>query len=313
MKRLAVLLALVMTVGLVGCGNSDTQSKTETKSETKEETTTEEAFEGAYVVNADYVKENLDDIILVDARGEDAANKETIKGAIPIAWQYLATCEDGKSGDANWGCILDTERLSERLGEKGLDPNKEIVLFAAAQNGWGDDGRIAWELIAAGYKDVKMVDGGFDALKEAGIETAKGGSEPKAVDVKIDSIDTTHVINTDELKANYDDYKVVDVRADEEYDGETLYGEAKGGHLPAAIHIRYTDLFQKSGMLKSNAEITKMFEDAGITKDDKVVTYCTAGIRSGYMQLILEMCGFKNTQNYDESYYRWCAVEDVEK
>ena len=165
----------------------------------------------------------------------------------------------------------------------------------------------------AGYKDVKMVDGGFDALKEAGIETAKGGSEPKAVDVKIDSIDTTHVINTDELKANYDDYKVVDVRADEEYDGETLYGEAKGGHLPGAIHIRYTDLFQKSGMLKSNAEITKMFEDAGITKDDKVVTYCTAGIRSGYMQLILEMCGFKNTQNYDESYYRWCAVEDVEK
>ena len=57
----------------------------------------------------------------------------------------------------------------------------------------------------------------------------------------------------------------------------------------------------------------KKFEDAGITKDDKVVTYCTAGIRSGYMQLILEMCGFKNTQNYDESYYRWCAVEDVEK
>ena len=51
MKRLAVLLAFVMTVGLVGCGNSDTQSKTETKSETKEETTTEEAFEGEFVVN----------------------------------------------------------------------------------------------------------------------------------------------------------------------------------------------------------------------------------------------------------------------
>ncbi len=72
-----------------------------------------------------------------------------------------------------------------------------------------------------------MVDGGFDALKEAGIETAKGGSEPKAVDVKIDSIDTTHVINTDELKANYDDIKLVDVRADEEYDGETLYEKLK--------------------------------------------------------------------------------------
>ena len=30
------------------------------------------------------------------------------------------------------------------------------------------------------------------------------------------------------------------------------------------------------------------------------------------MQLILEMCGFENSINYDESYYRWCAVEDVE-
>ena len=56
-----------MTVGLVGCGNSGTQSKTESKSDTKEEATTEEAFEGEYIVNADYVKENLDDIILVDA------------------------------------------------------------------------------------------------------------------------------------------------------------------------------------------------------------------------------------------------------
>ena len=27
---------------------------------------------------------------------------------------------------------------------------------------------------------------------------------------------------------------------------------------------------------------------------------------------IAEMCGFENTLNYDESYYRWCAVNEVE-
>ena len=184
-----------------------------------------EPFEGEYIVDADYVKENLDDIILVDARGDEAAAEETIKGAVPIMWQYLATCEDGVSGDANWGCILDPERLSVRLSEKGLDMDKEIVLFAAAQDGWGDDGRIGWELLAAGYDDVKLVNGGFNALKEAGIETQKGGTTPEPADVTVEAIDETHLINTDELKANYDDYKVVDVRADEEYDGETLYGK----------------------------------------------------------------------------------------
>lgn len=304
MKQIALLLVLALTLGLVGCGSGK---------EADESNLSEDAFTGKYIVNADYVKENLDNIILVDARGDEAAAKGTIEGAIPLMWQYLATCEDGAAGDANWGCILDTERLSERLGEKGLDPEKEIVIFAAGADGWGDDGRIAWELIAAGYKNVKMVDGGFSALKEAGLPIVKGGTEEKNVKVTVDEIDETHVINTDELKANYDDYKVIDVRADKEWKGKTLYGEANGGHLPKAIHIRFTDLFRKDGTLKSNADITKMFENAGITKEDKIVTYCTAGIRSAYMQLVLEMCGFENTQNYDESFYRWCAVEKLEK
>lgn len=55
-----------------------------------------------------------------------------------------------------------------------------------------------------------------------------------------------------------------------------------------------------------------MFEAAGLAKTDNIVTYCTAGIRSAYMQLILEMCGYENTWNYDESYYRWCACQEVE-
>lgn len=311
MKKTALFLALILTVGLVGCGGTTEDPAAENNSAGTGEVVAE-PFEGEYIVDADYVKENLDDIILVDARGDEAAAEETIKGAVPIMWQYLATCEDGVSGDANWGCILDPERLSVRLSEKGLDMDKEIVLFAAAQDGWGDDGRIGWELLAAGYDDVKLVNGGFNALKEAGIETQKGGTTPEPADVTVEAIDETHLINTDELKANYDDYKVVDVRADEEYDGETLYGEVKGGHLPGAIHIRYTDLFQDDGTLKSNDEIVQLFEDAGLSKEDQIVTYCTAGIRSAYMQLILEMCGFENTKNYDESYYRWCAVEEVE-
>mgnify|MGYP007094889711 FL=1 len=55
--------------------------------------------------------------------------KGTVKGAVATTWQYLANCEDGEAGDANWGCILDTKRLSERLGELGLAKDKEIVLF----------------------------------------------------------------------------------------------------------------------------------------------------------------------------------------
>lgn len=40
-----------------------------------------------------------------------------------------------------------------------------------------------------------------------------------------------------------------------------------------------------------------MLEAAGLSKENTIVTYCTAGIRSACMQLILEMCGFENSIN----------------
>ena len=44
---------------------------------------------------------------------------------------------------------------------------------------------------------------------------------------KIDEIDYSHVMTTEELQKNYDEYKIVDVRTDEEYEGAILYDEAK--------------------------------------------------------------------------------------
>ena len=160
---------------------------------------------------------------------------------------------------------------------------------------------------------MKMVNGGIKALKAADVEIVKEVATPEKTTVKIDSIDETHDINTEELKSIYDECKIVDVRTDKEYNGKTLYGEANGGHLPGAIHIRYTDLFNGDSTLRSVEDLTKMFEDAGLSKNDHIVTYCTGGIRSAYMQLVMEMCGFENSENYDESFYRWCAVEELEK
>lgn len=190
--------------------------------------------------------------------------------------------------------------------------DKEIILIGETLDGWGDDARLLWELRAAGYEDVKMVDGGWKVLKDSGIKTQFLASKPEPAEVKIDEIDYSHVMTTEELQKNYDEYKIVDVRTDEEYEGAILYDEAKGGHLPGAIHIRYTDLFDDAGYLKSNEELTKMFEDAGLSKDDEIVTYCTGGIRSAYTQLVMEMCGFEHTYNYDQSFWRWAVVGDVE-
>lgn len=310
-KLLSLILIAILAMSLVaGC------TVPEAKKEPAAEDQTSEAkpFEGQYIVNAQYALDHLNDdnVILVDARGPEAAKAGTVKGAIALVWQQFAACTEGAPGDPMWGTILPPDQLSQALSAAGLAKDKEIILFAAGADGWGDDGRILWELRAAGYPNLKMVDGGYMALVDAGAEIVNGAAEPVPAEVTIDSIDTTAVINTDALVKDYETYKIIDVRDDKEYEGGIYYGEAAGGHLPGAIHLKFTDLFREDGTLKSNDDIIAMAEAAGLSKDDKIVAYCTAGIRSAYMQLILEMCGFDSALNYDESYYRWCAVEDVE-
>lgn len=318
----AISILLILAMLMVGCAKTPAsesvgEAQNQENVENTQNTEVSKTFEGSYLVTAEYVKEHMKDenVLLVDCRGEKTAKKQTFEGAIATDWQALCTCskEYGKSGDEAWGKIPEASDLAKRLGDLGMTKDKEIILIGETTGGWGDDARVLWELVAAGYENVKMVDGGVTALKEAGVPTQKGGSEPKAGTVTIDAIDMTHVMETEELTANYDRYVILDVRTEKEYNGATKFGEAKGGHLPGAIYFPYLDLFNEDDTLKTNAEIIEMLDAAGVSKDDNIVAYCTGGIRSAYVQLVLEMCGYENTWNYDQSYWRWCVVNDVEK
>lgn len=303
-KCLLLVIVFVLTFSLLACTSEKTAGEVK-----------ESKFTGEYIVDANYVKEHYEDdnIILLDARGEKTAKKGTIEGATAIDWQALSNIENAEKGDYDWGLILEPELLSEKLSELGLSKDKEIIMFAEGPDGWGEDGRILWTLRAAGYENLKMVDGGIKALKDIGLAKSKDIKKFEAVEVKVDELDYEHVINTKELEESYEDYVIVDVRADKEFNGGVFYGEAKGGHLPGAIQVRFTDLFDSDGYLKSNDEIASLFENKDVQKGDKLVTYCTSGIRSAYSQLILEMLDYDVTKNYDGSYNTWCANNEVEK
>lgn len=302
--KIILILGLVFAL-LTGCGSDTTDTE-----KTKE---TGDAFTGDWIVDVEYAagRVGAEDVLFVDSRGADKALLGTIEGAVATKWREWCIT-DGKEGDETWGCMQEPEDFAITLGNLGITKDKEIILLGETLEGWGEDARLLWHLRAAGYENVKIVDGGYSALKAYGADTQIGATKPEYAEVSIEELDYSHTVTTDELMKNYDNYKVVDVRTDEEYNGEILYNEAKGGHLPGAIHIRYTDLFKTDGTLKSNEELTQMFEAAGLSKEDEIVTYCTGGIRSSYTQVVLEMCGFEKSYNYDQSFWRWSVVGEVE-
>ena len=303
-KLLCVVGALAVLAG--GCRTTQKKGMSAQKQT--------DSFQGEYVISAGEAIEKVgqEDVLFLDARGKKKAFLGTVKGAVATDWQSISTCQEGKAGDEYWGLVPEPEDLEKRLSELGVEKDKEIIILGQPEEGWGEDGRVLWELKQAGCTDVKMVDGGVTAMKDAGLSVKLGASKAEKTDFNIDELDKSHDITTEELQKNYDRYKIVDVRTKEEYDGAVLYDEAKGGHLPGAVLIQYTDLFRENGTLKSKEQITKMFEESGLKKEDKIVTYCTGGIRSAYMQLVMEMCGYENTYSYGQSYWRWAVVGEVE-
>lgn len=260
-------------------------------------------------VDPAWLKANLDRVAVVDARPEKAFQEGHIPGAVSAPWQKFAAMQ-GKPGDPGWGVLLPKEELAVRIGALGIDGRKPVVVYAEPP-GWGEDGRFAWMARMAGLREVKILDGGFGAWRKAGGAVVKQSPAPPAAAFSIAALDEGLTATTQFIRAGSGRIKIVDSRSRKEFDGATDYKEARGGHLPGAVLIAFEEMFTPDRTVKSAAELTQMFQAAGLKPEDEIVTYCTAGIRSAHMALVMRMAGFPKARNYDASFYEWAAMTDL--
>lgn len=309
---LALVLILALSFALSGCAKDVGTDENQSSNVEADENV---AFEDtSYIVDADWLKENANrkDLLILDARGQEAYDKGHISGAIAVMWQQFASMEGVPGEDPNWGTVLEPKALSEKLSEVGITNDKEIVVYTNTQQGWGEDGRIVWMLRRAGLANTKILDGGWNYWEAKGYEVSKDSVAPVPSSVEVKELDPKTNIETEELANKLDKVVIIDVRAKEEYEGATKYGEARGGHLPGAINIPFNEFLNNDGTLKKAGEIKSILDSNGISKDDEIVTYCTAGIRSAHMQVILSMLGYNNAKNYDASFHAWAGNSDLE-
>lgn len=260
-------------------------------------------------VEVSWLKQNLSKVSVVDARSEKDFNRGHIPGAVSAPWQPFTDMR-GKPGQPGWMVLLPKEQLSAKLGALGIDGSKQVVVYAEVP-GWGEDGRFAWMAKMTGIQDVKILDGGYEAWKRAGGETTKVAPATVSRSFKIAALDEGLVATTDWIRSRLGRIKIVDSRSRKEFEGAVKYGEARGGHLPGAVLIAFKTLFAPNNTVKSTSELRRMFESAGLKPEDEIVTYCTAGIRSAHMALVLRMAGFPKARNYDASFYEWAGMKQL--
>lgn len=249
---------------------------------------------------------------LLDARNHKGWNRgRTLQGAIFVTWQQFSQPDMPNQGKL----LEDDVVLSQKLQEVGVSNDRPVVVIADPVQGWGEDGRIVWMLRTLGHQQSVLVDGGYQALVAAGMPVSRQIATASATpgDFVVNRTNEWQ-IERDELRSvlqrqnQAKNMVVVDVREQREYHGQTPYGEQRGGHVPGAIHLHYKDLLDREGQLLSRGAILAKLAEHGITSDAEIVTYCTAGIRSGWVTSVLTDLGFW-AKNYAGSMGEWASAD----
>jgi len=130
-----------------------------------------------------------------------------------------------------------------------------------------------WICEYLGHRDVKVLDGGFNAWTAAGFEVTTECEEVEDVDFESEVVPERHM-SADALHGllGRDDVIPLDTRSADEYYGRNVRA-ARGGAIPGAVHMEYVNNADEMGAFKPADELLAMYEAAGITRDKEIVPY----------------------------------------
>jgi thiosulfate/3-mercaptopyruvate sulfurtransferase len=193
--------------------------------------------------------------------------------------------------------------IEHLLASRGVQQDRPVVVYDD-QSGLRA-ARAFWFLDYFGHPDVRILDGGFGAWTRAGLPVSTTAETPKASrwtgardDEKLASwIDVEH-------RLGRPDALLLDARSDQEYFGEQVRA-ARGGAIPGAVHVEWTRNLDETGAFKPAPELRRMYEDAGITPEREVVTYCQGAYRAAHAYVALRLLGYPRVRNYLGSWKEW--------
>jgi thiosulfate/3-mercaptopyruvate sulfurtransferase len=192
---------------------------------------------------------------------------------------------------------------------RGVSENKEVVFYD--ENSGMRAARGVWFLEYFGHPNPRMLDGGFQAWVNDGLRVTTEAVPPKPASFKTNKHREVLATVDDVLQAlDQRGICILDTRSRGEYLG-THVRAARGGAIPGAVHIEWTENLDASGRFKSDAELKTMYDRAGITADKEVISYCQGGYRAAHSYIALRLIGFPKVRNYIGSWKEWGDRTDL--
>jgi thiosulfate/3-mercaptopyruvate sulfurtransferase len=260
-------------------------------------------MESSVLVDADWVATHLDDpevqVIEVDVSSA-AYDEGHIPGAILWdAYKDLRHPDFSPINKAEFGAVLATAALT---------PETTVVFYGYAPVlGY-------WLLDRHGHERMKVMDGPREQWAGEGREWSTEVPEPDSTSYVSDGGHVGLLASMAEVQdaIGDPDTVILDVRSPEEFSGERFWpsGAAevvgRAGHVPGAVHVPVSSLTDEDGTPTDRERLRAVYEEAGVTPDKKVITYCTIGNRASQVAFVLKHeLGYPDVAVYYGSWSQW--------
>jgi thiosulfate/3-mercaptopyruvate sulfurtransferase len=242
--------------------------------------------------------------LVLDLRPPDAYAAGHIPGAIHVdLWGVSLIDTDPAPLDAFMWMI------EHVLAVHGVEANTPVVVYDD-QSGMRA-ARAFWFLEYFGHPSVHLLDGGFNAWAAAGHDISRD-ARPAQQSEWTGERRQERIATWREVRAalGRSDAVILDTRTAGEYCGTTVRAK-RGGAIPGAVHIEWTRNLTPEGRFKPPDELRSMYENAGVTSDREVITYCQGGYRAAHSYLALRLLGYPRVRTYVGSWKEWGDREEL--
>lgn len=204
------------------------------------------------------------------------------------------------------------EEFAKAAGEMGINENNEIIVYDGP--GLFSCARVWWTFTVMGAKQVKILDGGFDAWDAAGLPVdTKKPVKPSAA-VFNPQFSSNRVRSIDDIRSIIRSRAttILDARPHGRFTGQVPEPRKglRSGHIPGSRSLPLDQLVD-GGKLKNINELNEIFDSFSLQENDLVVTSCGSGVTAAVITLALESIGHSNNSLYDGSWVEWGQADNA--
>ena len=253
--------------------------------------------EQSLIISAEDLKDYIgkENVVIVDMQSTEDYTAGHVEGAVNIQNTDITINVPVST------MLTSAKKISSLMGSKGISNDTLVIAYDTNKM---SASRLLWSLFMYGHENVKVVDGGLNAILAEGItlttaetvvtETTFTAKEPSQnwLATKKD------VLN----QVNNPDANVVllDVRTQEEY-----YTEGK---IPTSVMIDWTNNFYSVDNTFKSIQTTRInYLEERIYPEQEIIIYCKSSMRATPVFVQLYEAGYRNIRIFDGAYLEWSS------